>query len=65
VAAGCGITTVPAVIAPAAPVGVRVLAVRGGPEERRRVIVARLPGRLPEAARRVVEALRAVAAETS
>jgi DNA-binding transcriptional LysR family regulator len=65
VAAGCGITTVPAVIAAAAPAGVRVLAVRGGPEERRRVIVARLPRRLPEAARHVVEALRAVAAETS
>jgi hypothetical protein len=42
-----------------------VLAVRGGPEERRRVIVAWLPRRLPEAARRVVEALRAAAAETS
>jgi DNA-binding transcriptional LysR family regulator len=63
VAAGCGMTTVPAVIAAAAPAGVRVLAVRGGPEERRRVIVAHLPHRLPEAALHVVEALRAAAIE--
>jgi len=63
VAAGCGMTTVPAVIAAAAPAGVRVLAVRGGPEERRRVIVAHLPHRLPEAALRVVEALRAAATD--
>ncbi|MBC6457287.1 LysR family transcriptional regulator [Actinomadura sp. HBU206391] len=61
VAAGCGLTTVPAVLAAAVPPGVRVLAVRGGPEERRRVIVAHLPHRLPEATARVIEALRAVA----
>lgn len=61
VAAGCGLTTVPAVIAAAAPAGVRVLAVRGGPEERRRVMVAHLPHHLPEAAVRVIEALRAAA----
>jgi DNA-binding transcriptional LysR family regulator len=61
VAAGCGLTTVPPVLAPAAPPGVRVLPVRGGPEERRRVIVAHLPGRLTEPAIRVVEALRAAA----
>jgi DNA-binding transcriptional LysR family regulator len=61
VAAGCGLTTVPAVIAAAAPAGVRVLAVRGGSEERRRVILAHLPHHLPEAALRVVEALRAAA----
>jgi DNA-binding transcriptional LysR family regulator len=65
VAAGCGLTTVPAVIAGAAPAGVRVLAVRGGPEERRRVIVAHLPNRLPEPAVRVIEALRAATTEAS
>jgi len=64
VAAGCGLTTVPAGLAAAAPAGVRVLAVRGGPEERRRVIVARLPHRYSETAQRVIEALRAAAAHT-
>jgi len=61
VAAGCGLTTVPAVASAAAPPGVRVLPVHGGPEERRRVAVAPLPRRLPEAAHRVVEALRTAA----
>lgn len=61
VAAGCGVTTVPALIASAVPAGVRVLAVRGGPEERRRVVVAHLPDRLSEAALRVTEALRTAA----
>jgi DNA-binding transcriptional LysR family regulator len=59
-ASGYGLTTVPAVIAP----GVRVLAARRGPEERRRVIVAHLPHRLPEPALRVIEALRAAATGT-
>jgi DNA-binding transcriptional LysR family regulator len=63
VAAGCGLTTVPAVLA-AAPVGVRVLPVRGGPQERRRVLVAHLPHGLPESGLRVIEALRAAAADT-
>lgn len=58
VAAGCGLTTVPAMLAAVAPPGVRVLPVRGGPEERRRAIIAHLPGRLPEPVVRVVEALR-------
>jgi DNA-binding transcriptional LysR family regulator len=57
VAAGAGLTTVPALLTPAAPPGVRILPVRGGPEERRRVIVAHLPATLPEPAQRVVEAL--------
>lgn len=57
VAAGCGFTTVPSSMV--VPDGVRVLAVRGGPEERRRVVVAHVPGRLAEPAARVVEALRA------
>lgn len=59
VAAGCGLTTVPADLAVAAPTGVRVVAVRGGPVERRRVTVAYPPRRLAEPAVRVVEALRA------
>jgi hypothetical protein len=42
---------------------VRVLAVRGGPEERRRVVVAHLPHRLPEAALLVAEALRGATTE--
>jgi DNA-binding transcriptional LysR family regulator len=59
VAAGCGLTTVPALLAAAVPPGVRVLPVRGGPEERRRVVVAHLPHRVPEAVDRVVQVLRA------
>jgi DNA-binding transcriptional LysR family regulator len=61
VAAGCGVTTVPAILAGAVPDGVRVLEVRGGPEERRRVILAHLPEPVPEPAERVIDALRAVA----
>jgi DNA-binding transcriptional LysR family regulator len=61
VAAGCGVTTVSPALAAAAPAGVRILPVRGGPEERRRVVVAHLPRQLPEPARRVVEALRTAA----
>jgi DNA-binding transcriptional LysR family regulator len=59
VAAGCGLTTVPASLAPAAPPGVRVLTVRGGPQEQRRIVLARLPHPLPEPAARVADALRA------
>jgi DNA-binding transcriptional LysR family regulator len=61
VASGCGLTTIPAVMAAAVPPGVRVLAVRGGPEERRRLMAAHLPKPLPSAARRVREALREAA----
>lgn len=64
VAAGCGLTTVPAVIAAAVPAGVRVLTVRGGPQELRRIVVAQLPHHLPDAVRHVVDALRAVATGT-
>ncbi|MER5400812.1 LysR family transcriptional regulator [Streptomyces sp. NPDC002599] len=63
VAAGCGLTTVPASLAPAAPPGVRILSVRGGPEERRRLVLARLPHPLPEPAARLADALRAAAAD--
>ncbi len=64
VAAGCGLTTVPALITAAVPAGVRVLTVRGGPQERRRTVVAHLPHHLPEAAQHVVDALRAAATGT-
>ncbi|WP_435060895.1 LysR family transcriptional regulator [Amycolatopsis thermoflava] len=63
VAAGCGITTAPASLAPVAPAGVRVLPVRGGPSEQRRLQLARMPGPQPEAAGRVAEALRVAAVE--
>jgi DNA-binding transcriptional LysR family regulator len=63
VAAGCGLTTVPAVLASAAPPGVRVLPVRGGPQEQRRLLLARLPHRPAEPVTRVAAALRATALE--
>ncbi|MGX9882632.1 LysR family transcriptional regulator [Streptomyces sp. NPDC002276] len=61
VAAGCGLTTVSASLAPAVPPGVRVLPVRGGPQEQRRLLLARLPGTPTEAVTRVAAALRAAA----
>nr|WP_281196880.1 LysR substrate-binding domain-containing protein [Nocardia altamirensis] len=63
VAAGCGLTTVPAVLAPAAPVGVRVLPVRGGPQEHRRLLLAHLPDPLTDAAARTAAAFRTAAIE--
>ncbi|TNC27804.1 LysR family transcriptional regulator [Amycolatopsis alkalitolerans] len=63
VAAGCGVTTVPAMFASAVPPGVKVLTVRGGPSEKRRTVLARAPGPLPEAVARVAEALQAAAAQ--
>ncbi|GAB3003724.1 LysR substrate-binding domain-containing protein [Amycolatopsis acidiphila] len=63
VAAGCGLTTIPASLIEAVPAGVQVLTVRGGPQEKRRVVLARLPGPLPEPAAHLAEALRVVAAE--
>ncbi|WP_218025875.1 LysR substrate-binding domain-containing protein [Nocardia miyunensis] len=64
VAAGCGITTVPTALASAAPDGVRILPVRGGPAEQRRVLLAHLPHPLPEPAARLAAALRTAAIET-
>jgi len=63
VAAGCGVTTVPASFAAIAPPGVRVLAVRGGSQEQRRIILARLPHPLTEPAARLADALRAAASD--
>ncbi|TDW69934.1 LysR family transcriptional regulator [Kribbella pratensis] len=61
VAAGAGLTTVSASMASAVPPGVRVVTVRGGPQELRRTIIARLPGRLPEPAAHLAAALRTAA----
>ncbi|MFD7154714.1 LysR family transcriptional regulator [Kribbella sp. NPDC059898] len=63
VAAGAGITTISASMAPAVPSGVRVLTVRGGPQELRRTILARLPGRMTEPVALLAGALRAATAE--
>ncbi len=63
VGGGCGITTVPAVMLPALPPGVRALPVRGGANETRRMLLARLPRPLSEATTRLAEALRATAVE--
>lgn len=48
VAVGRGVTTVPSALAAAASPGVRVLPVRGGPRETRRLLLARLPQELAE-----------------
>lgn len=61
VAAGAGITTAPAAMVRVAPPGVRVLPVRGGPQEQRRMMLARLPGPLPEPVGRLTSVLRAAA----
>lgn len=63
VAAGFGLTTVPATLASAAPPGVRVLPVRGGPQETRRLFLARLPQPPTDPVTRVAAALRAAALE--
>jgi DNA-binding transcriptional LysR family regulator len=63
VAAGCGLTTVPASLEAAAPAGVKILTVRGGPSEQRRIVLARLPHPLPEPAARLADALRAAAVD--
>ncbi|MER5642439.1 LysR family transcriptional regulator [Kitasatospora sp. NPDC002227] len=61
VAAGLGVTTVPVALAAALPEGVRMLPVRGGPQERRRLVLARLPGPVSEPVARVARAVRATA----
>lgn len=64
VAAGLGITTVSASMASAAPAGVRILPVRGGPREQRRILLARVPRPPSEAMERLAAALRTAAIET-
>jgi len=61
VAAGCGVTTVPVSLAAVAPLGVRFVAVRGGPHERRRTVLAWLPGHRSEQARHLADAVRGAA----
>ncbi|TRW80964.1 LysR family transcriptional regulator [Mycolicibacterium sp. 018/SC-01/001] len=58
VAAGGGVTTAPPSLAEVLPEGVRLVRVEGAPPERRRILVARLPGRPHEATVAVIEALR-------
>lgn len=65
VAAGAGLTTISASMASAVPPGVRVVTVRGGPQELRRTILARLPGRTPEPTDVLAAALRAAALEVN
>ncbi len=60
VAAGAGLTTVPAVLAAAVPAGVSVKAVDGEP---RRLVLARVPRPLTGPAVHVVDALLVAAAE--
>ena len=52
VAAGLAITTLPPVALDALPDGVHAVAVRGEPQEARRLVLARLPGLLSGAAKR-------------
>ncbi|NUR86106.1 MAG: LysR family transcriptional regulator, partial [Nonomuraea sp.] len=58
VAAGRGFTTVPASLVTAVPEGVRVLPVRGGPREQRRLLLARLPGPARDPVVQLAQALR-------
>jgi DNA-binding transcriptional LysR family regulator len=57
VAAGLAITTIAPIMLGALPKGIAVLAVRGEPQEMRRVVLARRAGPLDGAAARVVDAL--------
>jgi DNA-binding transcriptional LysR family regulator len=59
VAAGCGLTTVPPNLTSVLPDGVRIMHVEDATQaERRRALVARLPGRPTPAVAAVVDALR-------
>ncbi|MFJ9352384.1 hypothetical protein [Streptomyces sp. NPDC101237] len=51
-------------LAAAAPPGVRILPVRGGPQEQRRQVLARLPHPPTPAVARVAAALRTAAFQT-
>ena len=61
VAGGLAITTVPDIAAPAVPPTVRLLTVRGEPQELRRAVLARLPGPTTPGTDAVTDALRAAA----
>ena len=64
VASGLAITTVPPAVAAALPPEIHLVAVRGEPHERRRLVVARAPGSRMPAIDTVAEALRAAVART-
>jgi DNA-binding transcriptional LysR family regulator len=57
VAAGLAITTLAPITLDVLPANVRAIAVRGEPQESRRIVLARLPGRLDPPAARVTDAL--------
>lgn len=61
VAAGAGITTIPVALAAVVPPGVRVVDVHGGPQELRRLLLARMPGPVDPAVGRVAAVLWAAA----
>jgi molybdate transport repressor ModE-like protein len=61
VAAGLAITTIAPIALDALPAGINLVAVRGEPQETRRVMLARRPGPLDAPAARVVDALIAAA----
>ncbi|MFF3558468.1 LysR family transcriptional regulator [Streptomyces sp. NPDC002574] len=65
VAAGCGLTTVPVSLAPVIPPGVRIVTVRGGPQEQRRLVLARLPNPPQQCVSRVAAGLHAEALATT
>jgi len=62
VAAGLAITTLAPITLDVLPGGVKAVAVRGEPQETRRVVMARLPGPLDPPIARVTDALRTAAA---
>jgi DNA-binding transcriptional LysR family regulator len=57
VAAGCGLTTISPILADVLPDGVQLIRVHGGPDERRRALVVRMPGRAASAIAAVIDAL--------
>jgi DNA-binding transcriptional LysR family regulator len=61
VAAGLAITTLAPVTNDVLPAGIKVVAVRGEPQETRRIVLARRPGTLNGPATRVADALLAAA----
>ena len=58
VAAGCGVTTVPPALASALPEGVILLRVSDGPEEIRRAVMVRQPGRPSDSVATLMDLLR-------
>ncbi len=65
VAAGLAITTISPILLDVLPEGIRVVAVRGEPQETRRIVAARRPGPLDGAAARVLDALVTTASSKS